>query len=169
MNLASDLNCFTPAFPEFDPGNIFGSDPGYDEAFGPHRSGGFVPIDDVDEDQGDGCLAVRQYESSEERDRRLFWVDPDEPLGHGETLNMVREQLAAKTTLRIDTDYEPPHVPAKVAVRLFNGADMLPAKSGIVNATIKKFDRRLKKWIPFHCSVQVSVRRAKWKYEPVQH
>lgn len=84
--LQGDLTCFAPAFIDFDLGNVFGSNPDYDEAVGPHILGeGFVPIDEVAEEQGEGCEAVRQIEDPTDRFNRLFTASLDDPLAKGET------------------------------------------------------------------------------------
>jgi hypothetical protein len=57
-SLRGDLNLFGSAFPkleyDYDLGNVFGSNPSYDEARGPQIDGdGFIPIDEVAEEPED--------------------------------------------------------------------------------------------------------------------
>lgn len=93
--LQGDLACFAPAFTDFDLSNVFGSNPDYDEAYGPPRDNRFVPIDEVDEDQGEGCDTVRQIEDPTDRFNRLFTASLDDPLAEGETEADVLREIEA--------------------------------------------------------------------------
>ena len=98
--LLGDLNCFTPAFAEFDDaGNSFSSNPDYDEASGPPKDDWFVTVGELEEHAGEDYMLMRQLEEPEDLEQRLYWIDPDEPLGHGETESMVREQARNSTPL----------------------------------------------------------------------
>lgn len=168
------------SYPDAPSGNVFGSDPGYDEAYGPHSpehsfQGGisaptrgraahylwnhdhnknpFVPLDEV-------ANEVVAIESIEDRERRLYWQDPDEPLGPNETEDSVRGSMQ-DTSLLIFA--EPGHQanlgPAKVAVRRFNGVDVLPTKRGTAVVRIKIFSRRIGRLVPAESRVRVNARR----------
>ncbi len=97
--LQGDLNCFVPAFVDFDLGNVFGSNPDYDEAFGPPRDDCFVPIDEVPEEWGSD-------ESYEEYWDRILADDPEDQSAAPKV--EVERRAIPRVGPPIDiTDYDP--------------------------------------------------------------
>ncbi|MFA5998106.1 MAG: hypothetical protein WC814_01840 [Candidatus Paceibacterota bacterium] len=135
-------------------GNLFSSNPGYDEASGPERDDRYYLVDEF------------AWEWTEEDEKeyinRIYFQDPDEPLGPGETEASVREDMKDRSPLiTVDPDYLPNFGPAKTACRRFNSAETLPVKVGVMTVVIKKFDRKAKRWMKAQSCVTVSVRRTK--------
>ncbi len=166
--LLGDLNCFTPAFAEFDDaGNSFSSNPDYDEASGPPKDDWFVTVGELEEHAGEDYMLMRQLEEPEDLEQRLYWIDPDEPLGHGETESMVREQARQLNAARIavDPDYCPNLEPTPRGVRLFGSADFkvtpgpLPTTKYVWKWS-KKCGRQVRQEVPGE--IVVKVRRKKY-------
>lgn len=153
--LSGELNRFTPVVDDFGLENLFSSNPDYDEASGPPRDDRFIPIEDFYFDDWD------EDDEADYWDRILF-QDPDEPLGPGETLAMVREEARyGGVRVSVAPGYQPVCGPQKTAIRNFTEAELKPVQTGVVPVTVKKFDRKAKRFVRTPSSVLVTVVRHK--------
>lgn len=141
--------------------NIFGSDPGYNESYGPHVSYDFfgnevayVPVDEVAEEDSPLRFVVSGAESPEDREDRLY--------------------EAPEPTITVDPDYEPDLGPAKIACRHFSTEDFLSTTPGTRTVSIRTFRKVAKGehskngkkreplvWFNLESSVSVSVRKTR--------
>ncbi len=166
-DLGTDLGIFNPMVDKGHVmGNLFSSNPGYDEAVGPPDGDDFVPIQNFSEEEGVG---TRGFNGCGEEDEEAYWdrlmrQDADEPLGPGETLDMVRDDVMYGYA-RITADpsaYYPR--PTRKAARLFAEAEMHPARAGVVTTRVRKFCLAAEKnaggrWKTVQVSVKVEVRK----------
>lgn len=161
--LQGDLTCFAPAFVDFDLGNVFGSNPDYDEAVGPHILGeGFVPIDEVAEEQGEGCEAVRQIEDPTDRFNRLFTASLDDPLAKGETEADVLRALEDHSPVNralFGYGLAKREVVPDTSALYFEDDEFQKVKPGVLLADRRKFDRKIKRMVPVKRPVTVVVRK----------
>ncbi|MCR4333824.1 MAG: hypothetical protein NUV60_02315 [Patescibacteria group bacterium] len=132
-------------------GNLY--DRHYDEAIGPPKDDRFIPVDELD------CGEWTEEDEREYWDRVLL-QNPDEPLGPGETRTSVLEDMRYEG-MRIvaEPGYQANLGPAKVAVRRFGQKDFQPAKAGIATISVRKFDRKTKRWVKAQASVRVLTSR----------
>lgn len=152
--------------------NLFGSDPGHDEARGPSNPHHFifgedryVPIDEVPRRE-DGlidfavlnCFAMAGVEDPEDREDRLFHQDPSEPLGPGETVGSVKASRMDLPFITVDPDYEP-ICDTKAAVRNFGIDEFTPIVAGVVVVSIKKFDKKAHRFMRTNSAVPIAIRR----------
>lgn len=144
--------------------NIFESDPGYDEAYGPRNphhfllgENTFVPIDDVSEEDAPNRFVIAAAEDAQDRENRLFYQDPNEPLGRGETEADVRAALEAERPYIYFRGPMPICSVAPIAARRFKVEEVLSAKAGVVKVAIRKFDKTKKRFIRTETSVVVAV------------
>lgn len=156
--------------------NAFPSHPGYDEAYGPRVLydffGGeieYIPLDEVAEEDDPLRFVVGGAENPEDCERRLYFVDPDEPLGRGQTMaDLLAELEAQRPCITIDPDYVPAPTPIRIACRHFTTQEVLPAVAGIVTVSIRTFDKKIRKghrrWFSMKSSVTVSVRKTRTRH-----